>query len=414
MAETLKTLFDRLGKDLTIDAHLMKRIHQYERAFANKNSDHVEFLGGNLMGVHPFRFTPVDRENWFGAVVYLDELEIRDEIAKLPTINMEWKRASDAMNLSCIWLLHAIQRSTLPMTDKKEGMVATLLILQYKFLASMMAHWFPYVADRQTMEAAYASLSRRYSLKVAGSWNRLLKQRAEEVISTSGIHRKTIQSFEPDHAIIEMINDIQGRMRKIIRALSDVFYTVRAAGGRIGINQTVLEANGEKFVKPLMRDYTSYTRYLKTVMGDVNSLIRKELVDVVCDLQHTLPAKALEESLDWMSLNHLVEEPRWKPVIKGSYVETFIDEVLLHAFSVMQSNPGVLTKRSGLAPLLQQLRGLYMASRMSDPALLKTRDMADQIVKSAISSRNPSIAASARTGIMLYLVARALTRDYFS
>lgn len=416
MSETLATIFARLGKDTRIDHALLKRIHQYERAFVNLSSDHVEFFGGQLMGVHPIRFRTQERDEWFTEVIRIDELELRDAIVELPTINSDWKRASDAMNLSCIWLLHAFHAADLTNAEKHAGMVDTLLILQYKFLASLMAHYYPYPAKRSTMEAVYASLSRRYALKVAGSWNRLLRQRAEEIISPSGIHTKmqTYQKFNNDLAIGNMVADIQGRLRKIIKTMTARFYETIAAGGGIGVAKSVLEIDGQNVLKDKTRHFSSYIRYLHQVADDPRDFIRKELIDVVVDAQHTVDPRRLEEALEWMSVNHRVPMPRWEPKVEGGYVEAFMDEVLLHAFSLISHKSALITGRAGLAPLIAQLRTLYMASRMADPSLLKAKEMADNIVGSSINSRNASVAASVRTGVQLYVILRTMSKNFYT
>lgn len=414
MTESIASIFARLGRHTPIDHALLKRIHDYERSFVNRNKDHVEFFGGNLMGVNPVRFRTQDRDEWFSDVVGIDELELRDAIVDLPTVNENWKRASDAMNLSCVWLLHAIYKSNLSNQEKEAGMVDTLLVLQYKFLTSLMAHYYPYPADRAIMEAVYASLSRRYALKVAGSWNVLLRERAHEIISASGIHRKKYQAFNSDKDIIDMVTDIQSRLKKIIKTMTKVFYDTRAAGGRIGTEKSILEIDGQTVLKEKTRHFTSYIRYIHQVADDPRSFIRKELIDVVADAQHTMDPRRLEEALMWVSLNHRVAMPRWEPKVEGGYVENFLDEVLLYAFSLVSHKSALITGRSGLSPLIAQLRTLYMASRMADPSLLKAKEMADNIVGQAISSRNASVAASVRTGLQLYIVLRAFAMSHYA
>ena len=78
--ETIKSVFDEVTRDVSVDAKLIQRIHQYERAFVNRNEDHIAFFGGNLMGVHPMRFRPTDRDNWFSDVLMIDDLRLEDEM----------------------------------------------------------------------------------------------------------------------------------------------------------------------------------------------------------------------------------------------------------------------------------------------------------------------------------------------
>jgi len=417
MLDYIKQTFDRVAAHLAIDAALLKRIHLYERAFINRSSDHLEFFGGNLMGVHPIRFRTIDRDDWFTDVLHLDELELRDALDDLPKVNPQWiggVRASDIMNLSCVWLLHAIGDSKhLSVHEKKEGMVDTMLVLQYKFLTSLMQHYFPYPADKAIMEATYAAMSRRYALKVAGSWNVMLRQRAEEIISTSGIHRATYTKFNNDKDIGNMIQDIQGRLRKIVQSVTTLFYDVRAKGGKIGVDKLMDNIDGETILKDKSRHFSTYLRYIHQVADDPRSFIRQELVELVADIHATTDPRRLVEALEWMSVNHREVLPRWEPKVKEGYVEAFMDEVLLYVFSLITNHQAQLTKGSGIGPLLQQLRTLYMASRMSDPSLLKAKEMADNIVNASIRSRNASVAASTRTAIELYVVLRSLAMAHY-
>lgn len=406
MSPTIKTVFEDVTKDVVIDAALITRLHEYERAFVNRNTDHIEFFGGNLMGVNPMRFRPSDRDTWFEDVLQIDELSLEDSVHAIPGIPSHWVRANDVMNLSCVWLLHAIQKSHLSPALKEQGSMDAMLVLQYKFLGSLMAHNFPYPADKATMLATYAKLSRKYALKVAGSWSALLQQRAKDIYAPRSIHRRTIDNFAPDMAIINMVSDIQGRLKEIVKKMNRVFYETRQEGAKIGTDKSVQDIDGENIVKDKTRAFSSYIRYIHTVLDDRASFIRKELVQVVTDAMHTMPPRLFVDVLEWMSINHRA---------KGQQIiEEFVDETLLHAFSLIVSDPALMGKRSGLTPLIVRLRSLYMASRMSDPALIKCKALAEEIVSRAISTKNASVVASVRTGCEIYIVLRAMAREYYT
>lgn len=406
MATTIKDVFDEVARHVVVDVKLLKRIHEYERAFVNRNEDHIAFFGGNLTGVHPMRFRPIDRDNWFNDVLDIDEIELHDQLASLESISAEWKRASDAMNHSCIWLLYAILSSKhLSPAQKEKGAVDVMLVLQYKFLGSLMAHYFPYPADEATMLAVYAQLSRKYAIKNAGSWSALLQKRAEEMLQPRSIHHKTYTTLGPDSAINYMISDIQGRLREIIKSIWAVFANVRKEGVKIGTERSMMDTDEGMVLKDRTRQYSTFLRYAHDIIGDRPSWIRAELINVVSDAMHTMPPKGLVDTLEWMSLNHRVRG--------GDEVEKLIDETLLHAFELIAADRDLMGTRQGLAPLITKLRSLYMASRMSDPTLLKTKELADKIVTKAIASKNTSVIASVRTGVQLYIVLRVLTMKHY-
>lgn len=406
MAKTLKTVFAEAAQDLKVDKALVKRLHTYERNFVSRNEDHVQFFGGHLMGVHPMRFRPRDRDDWFAEVLQIDELSLEENVHALDSINTDFVRASDVMNLSCIWLVYAILNSRLSNRDKESACIDTLLVLQYKFLGSLMAHNYKFPADEATMRAVYASLSYRYALKVAGSWSALLRSRAKDILSTSSIHHRTCQRFEPDKAITYMVTDIQGRLREIVKTMTKVFYEMRAKGEKIGTDKLMAESDTGLVLKDKSKQFTSYLRYLHTVAGDKNSFVRKEVVEVVTDSMRTLSPKVLTDVLNWVSVNHRTSGHR--------YIEECMDEVLLFAFDLIASNRSTLGSSKSLPALIAKLRGLYMASRMSDLSLLKSKALAERIVSNAVKTRNTSVLASARTGLQLYLVVRTLCKSYYA
>lgn len=406
MATSIKGVFEEVAAHVSIDAKLLKRIHDYERAFVNRDEDHIAFFGGNLTGVHTMRFRPSDRERWFNDVLDIDELDLSDRLASLDSIEADWKRASDAMNHSCIWLMYAILNSkTLSPSQKEKGAIDVMLILQYKFLGSLMAHYFKFPADEATMLAVYAQLSRKYALKAAGSWSALLQKRAEDMLSERSIHHKTYMHLGPDSSINYMISDVQGRLREIIKSIWAVFDKVRKSGVKIGTEKSILETDDGVVLKDKSRQSSSYIRYAHDVIADRPSWIRAELVTIVADAMHTMPPKGLVDALEWMSLNHRVKG--------GEEVAELINETLLHAFELINTDRELLGTRSGLMPLLTKLRALYMASRMSDPNLLKTKELAEKVVTRAIASKNASVIASVRTGVQLYIVLRTLTMHHY-
>lgn len=404
--DTIKSVFEEVSKDIVVDSKMIQRIHDYERAFVNRNEDHIAFFGGNLMGVHPMRFRPVDRDTWFSDVLGIDDLLLEDGVKELKSIDPSWRRANDVMNLSCVWLLHAIhEQHDIPPALKEQGMINTLLVMQYKFLGSLMAHFYPYPADQATMLAAYASLSHKYALKVAGSWSNLLTIRAKELLSARSIHRRTYQTFTEDKAIIYMVNDIQGRLREIVKSMTKNFYEIRARGDKITSEKSVMDIDGEIVLRDKTKPHAMYIRYIQEVLGDRNSFVREDLVNVIADAMHTMPPKLLTEALEWMSVNHRAQD--------GEIIDKLATESLLYAFDLMSRNRELMGSKTGLMPLLVKLRSLYMASRMSDPALLLTKELSEHVVSKAVKTKNPSVIASVRTGLQLYIVLRSLAMSYY-
>ena len=385
---------------------LLERVAKYERGIATRDESQISFLGGQLVGVDQFKFKQQDRDTWFVDVIMMDEIDLTDAIKKVSYLDPKWKRPNDPMNLSCVWLMHEFSRSTLlTAAEKQRGMELTALILIYKFMGSILSYYFKYVADQSAMEATMASLNRKYAIKVAGTWGKLFQQRAEELASPRSIHRQTIAKFDSDAGITYLINDVQGRLRELIKNIWTVFDKIRKSNTRFITEKSISTFDGEDVVREKSRKFSGYLRYIHDVVPDSKSFIRDELLGVTTDLMHTVPPKHLLEALEYCSVNHRVKgEER---------VEQLIDETLLHCFAIITSNRSTYGHGSSLDLLLGKLRALYTASRMSDPSLLKMKDLAEEIVARSVSSKNASVHAGVRTSLMLYIVLRCLAMQHY-
>ncbi len=394
------------ASSVQITPQLVKQTMLYERRFVNQNPEHLAFFGGNLMGVHPLRFKSTDRELWLNEIVEMDELDVEDGLKHVHSLDPNWVRANDVMNLSCLWLAHKFMTDPkLSNAQKEEGATAALLVLQYKFLGSLMAHFYPYPADEASMLATYAELSRKFALKAAGSWGALLTQRAKELLSPRSIHYRTLITFGSDKDLIYMVSDIQGRLREIVKSMTTVFYQVRERGNRIGTDRATFDVDGELVMQDKSRHHSAIIKYIHDVVDDKPSFIKPELLALIADAMHTMSPKLLEESLEWMSRNYHVRG--------HDKLQELVSETLLYAFDLIASDRALYAKGSGITPLLTKLRALYMASRMSDPVLLRTKTLSEWAVTHAISSKNPSVIASVRTGLQMYIVVRALAMKYY-
>lgn len=408
MSKNIDQVFKEGCPDLVFDKTFLKKLSQYTQAFANKNDDHIAFFGGTLLGVQTIRFRTEDRNRWFDDILEADDLAIEDELHRLPEVVSTRHVSGDVMNMSCLWTVHAIYASPhLSMTEKEAGMTDALMVLQYKIITSIMAHFFPYPADERVAIATYAALSKKFGLKVYGSWRALLLSRVRDVLSKSSIHYKTYTEFNNDKPIVYMVNDIHNRIKDIIKNIRDVFAQVaKDPKGMINRTSSTAAIDGEMSVKTLQRNYVVYRRYIHEIITDRPSFIREELVQIIGSAMQTMPLPLFEDALAYVSLNSGVRGDK--------DIAVLVDDTLTHAIDYITTNSALIGNVNDLGSLLSKFRALYMASRGSDPTLLAMRDKAEEITKRAVKSKNASVIASVRTGLMLYIILRTFTRHHYS
>jgi hypothetical protein len=285
-------------------------------------------------------------------------------------------------------------------------MIRVCMYLQYKFLTSRLYRHFKYPADPEIAAATYASLSYKYALKVHGSWGAALRARADSVVNEKSIWRDVITKMNDDVRVVHMLNDVQGRIRDMLKNIASVHYDLATRGVKIQRSSSLVETDGEMIFKDKSKSMGNYLRYINTIITDKNSFIRQELIDVVASVMPTMSPNNLLKVLEWSSLNHrhLVD----------NQVEKTIEMIMEHIFEYLTSNKSTVKNKNDLTGLLSKIRGIYMSSRSSDVRLLKIRDAAEKIVKSSTKIKDPSAIAATRTGFMLYIVLRAFTMQHYS
>jgi len=407
MKESIKAIFEEECSHVKINRSLLKDIRNIRLSFINRNEDHLNFFSSTLLGVYPIRFLTTDRQQWFDEILEVDEEDIKKRLRKVEAIQKEsWVRAKDPYNHACIWLLHKIQTNTsISAREKEQGSMDVLLMLQYKFITSLMAHSFPYPADKDTAIATYEALSRKFEIKKYGSWQGLLEHRAEMVLDKNGIWYNKFMKFNDDKEIIDMFQDIQGRLKEVVKKMNKIFYRVKENKLKIVSTKSTVIFEGEVKLIEKTRDQTAYNHYIKTIINDKPTFIRSELLEIIYEIMHTMTPEHLDMTLSYVSDNFG----------KGGdkNVEKLVDELIYHVFRYLSDTEGLMSSKGNLGQLLLKLKNIYSASRMSDSQLIEIKELGSKIISKGVNTRNDAALASVRTGLFLYIVLRTFSKTYY-
>lgn len=406
-APCVNSTFEKHCPHIIFDVKFLTKVKVYEQQFVNKNDTHIAFFGGNLMGVHPVRFKDEDRNRWFNEVMDADEDSLEDDLHALPAILPHRHVSSDVMNLSCFWMAHKFLSSTLLNEQQRyEGALASILVVQYKFITSILTDWFRYNADPIIAQATYAALNKRFGLKVAGSWGALLRIRAAAVVGKGELHYKELLSFLNDDKVVYMVNDTQGRIKDILKNIRDVFTVVKNSPEmQIRSSSSMIEMDGELKVRDKTRLVSTYMRYILETLPDKNSFMVPELIDVIAKTVPTMPKSSLQATLAYMSAN---SSPR-----ADKDVQQLCTVVLQHAFNYLARNPNVMENQSDIGGLLKKMRALYQASRTTDPQIIEMRELAEGIARRTLKSKNGVLIAAVRNAVLLYVLLRTFTMKHY-
>ena len=299
----LKSVMDKYFANFTVDDNWLKKLTTYYYKLFTKDENTLSFFGDGLWGVYNIYFVPEDVNNWFDDVLEVDDIGLKRDIHALEEINIKWKVSSDVTNLTLLYVVHIILNTNLAYERKEKYATYCLNILHYKFISSLQNRKFKYGVDKSVALAAYSRLTRKFLIKVCGSWKELFDQRALDIISKKSIHYKTLINFNDDYEIIKTVNEIQNRIRKMTNALTEEFYKVKEQDKTIGVSSKIISDEEGERIGENINQYKVYRRYIQNTLSDRNSLVKKELLEIIDKSSSRLPNGALEEVLYWVSDN---------------------------------------------------------------------------------------------------------------
>jgi hypothetical protein len=430
MSAQLKELFDRVCSHLKYDRRMAGSLQHTVQAFKTKNEDHLMFFGTGLLGVYPVKFTGEDRDWLFDEVFRIDEYALRQDLLKLkspkdpsePLIPEEYNVLSDPLNHLLLYTVYRFKDSDLSQSVSLQAQQDCVRLLHYKFSSSLLSEYFHYPADPAVAKVAFEnfdsvvarllkdhptelseeSLSQRFDIKRLGTWSALFDSRAEHFVSREGLHVQTLLKYGPDEACLYMVSDMQTRIRNVIKDYTKVFYDVRSSNSRVVTTSSVIESSEGTFIRDVSRVYHDLMRYLQQVALEPKNFVRQELIDVVAVAIPSIDKKVFEAALYYLSEN--LTNP------KKAYLQELLTETLLYTIEFMASRR---IKTSDLAFLIERLKAMYMGSRINDKNVMHLRKLGDRLVQDLKLRKSTVPTAPERSGVMLYIALRALTKHYF-
>lgn len=405
MANELTRVLGDQFSGVVFDKALAQRLIDYTYAFVNKNPDHVSFFGSALVGVYTLRWLPSDTDGFFDFVLNgaVDELELRNKLRAVKGIEVGGVRGNDELNHAILYCVHRLFTADLPEQLKYDSQLAGLNLIQYKFLSSLMFRYYQHKATMALAMATYNALSRKFDLRVAGSWGKLLEQRSQDTLAKNGIHRKTIATYEPLDKVLYWITDTQGRLRSVVKNISTIFYGLHGKG-ETGYGSESAMGQGEDgtYLKDKVSAVKQYQNYLVEIINDEKGFVRRDLLKVINGKMPT--------ARDWLVEAALKELSKSYGSKAHPEYEKLTTETLLHAFDIMVKKR---IKTNDYPQLIDTLKKSYMASRESSPAVLEMRRIGDDLIRGILPPGKSAVVAPERGAMLLYIVLRTLTRDHF-
>lgn len=401
--KSILSVFSEYCSHLVIDKKFCESILNFDIKFVNKNPDHVQFFSSPLLGVYPARWTEEEHNTWMDDIVNVDEIGLTQDIHSLPTVNPAFSVTSNVLNLSFIYVIYRLYNSKLPMQLVEKTVKSVIHIMHYKFITSIMAHYFRYPADKAIAEATYNALTRKSDIKVTRSWGALVELRGENYTARNSIHLSTFKTMRQDTKVLFALSDIQTRIRKVIKVQTALFHQIKENNGKIVSTSNMMMTDEGHMVKDVAREASQIQRYIDKVVPDKRDFVRVELFNVIMASNQSANPEITLGALGYLS-NIYTDR-------KKEYGRELVSTTITYGLNFLREKS---IRTGDLSTILTKVKSMLVGSRVNDETVLRLRDLGDQIVNEA-SPRSQAIPTSPeRTAVLLYIFMRALTRNYYS
>lgn len=405
---TLKMVFDDVFSKVKWDGKLAKRLLQWQTAFVNRNSEHMEFFGSNLLGVHVIRFKQSDVVRFFDEVFNLEYEEVVAKVRTVTTINHTFKVTGDVLNLSLMYTIHRCLTSP-EMTNQQQYRSAydAALIFFYRCICALCSDYFLYPVDPKVAQATYAKLTNKFLIKRLGNWHKVMDYRTQDLVNKSGLHYDKLVSFKDDDDIVGTIADAQGRIRDMVKNYYGEFVDVHSQGGTISVTKgTGVDIEGEEVIMDKTRGKEVLVMRMRTLLTDKDGFVKDELVQVIAQMNTNSSFRMIKHTVSW-----LCDSYPDKSLAKD--IDEFLSMVVIQSqWMIHQSIPPA--RHKDLPYVLETVKNNFLSTRTTDPDILKIRKLGEKLVKKANGSISNSLALATRTSIILYVILRSLTISSYS
>lgn len=402
--KTLKEVFDTHFKDVSFDMKMSNEIKQFITQFFTKNSDHVDFFGGNLLGVHQVRWNYSDTDCWWDEIFGVVEELLHDDMLKLPSIRADWKVSSNTLNQAFIYALHRTHHSKqLPEAEKEQMKIRIMLAMNVRFITSLMAGYFRHPADPGVAEKTFNKLTKRFDLKTTGSWGKMLLERSKDLVKKGARYYNTYVDYDNDVEIIKMVNGVQTRIRDTFKEIVEVYYETLYENAKVLSSSSSVELDGTLILKDIQRKGAEYNRYIKNTISTGDGFIKNSLVEVIYQAVPSLQPGVFEEILKY-TIDGYTDVKRQK------VFNDLIDNLLTYSFDLLKEND---IAHNDLPGVLYRLKHVYMSGRVTDPQLDKCRQLFTKVIEGYDRKLKNTPLVSERCAYFLYIVLRTLTMKYY-
>jgi len=395
-------VFEEHLKDLSFDKSLYVNLQRFRLSWAQKSDNYMEFLGGNLTGVHPIRFSSRDDEMLFSDIFKADLANLKYDLHKVPDIDPKRAVTSNPVYLTLFYTMHKFANDKTFKNYTPNDIIEAYYIFAYKVISSLITHYFVYNVDIPTAKAVYERLSNRYLIKKYGTWQKVFDHRAKDVIP-KGLHYDRVLRCDTEDAT-RAIADMQGRLRDTIKNIFEVLMKVRENNEKIHSTSSISDddEDGVTTIKDMANGAHTLSVYTRSVINKPNDFINDDLVYLVKSVMNNIDETKFVETLRYIS-EHVEITPGSK--------DDFIMVIYNHSLEYLRTRDIVSDYNKHVYKILILMKNYWSSSSVKGADIKHTKEYLFNIAGTATNVKTKWVLTSIAIGIMLYVFLRGLYKN---
>lgn len=394
MYTTLQEVYDQYLK-VKPDSNLLSNIKMFRIAWAQKNDEHIAYLGNSLIGSYRIIFSTLDENTFFEALLGLDYKEIQQELYNVKGIDKNMKTISNCFYLTCVYLMYLFTNSKY-LSDKQrvEGVKEVFYVMSYKMLSSLNTHYFKYPIDESVAKAINERMTLKFLVKRFDNWQNVIDYKSEDVLK-KGIHENRISDMSNADDATRVISDIQTKYRDMYKNHFAVLLEVNQQNERITTSSLITKTEDGEGIKDIVNRPDNYINYLKSIINYPNSFINQDLVYIVMSLFKGVDEQQMFTFLKYLSQEEIKE--------KDWIVETTIISSLEYLISKKRTKDFV----KYMYEILLILKSYYSSSNTRNQDNKKLKKILQDLVKKSVKRANGSVCSKLSIASIIYIFMRS-------
>ena len=402
--KTLDQVFAfHLGKIPIIDDRLIREFTVFRIRWANKDVNTISFLGSNLLGVHPIRFSVRDEERFYTEVVPVDDNELEYMLHSLPDIDPTRRVSSNVFYLTIVYYMHRAYMSKLNKKKLEIALQEMYYVFAYRAMSSLISHYFKYSVDEDIAKAVYEKLSNKFHIKKYGTWQDVFKYRANDILP-GGLHHDRLLKLTNEDAT-RIVADMQGRLREMVKNIYIILIEVVEKNEKITTTSlNTNDANGEAAIGDVVDRHDVYITYINKIVYNRADFVKDELITVISDILNIQVDRDIYSVLRYITENIMT---------KNKEIHYVISTIMEMSIDYLSRNNIKSDIKGNIYEVINTLKNYYTGSRVDNKDLTKVKDILGKYYVAATSKRNKTSMSSIRIAIILYIVLRAFSKDTY-